>query len=130
MKVRFILSLLVALFIAGSIFASVDVVKDPVNIKGLVLTGEVGRETGRSAIPVIPIKAFIIDNNTISIQYEAILGTVQVFVDGQLQEVDEVSVIGQTTSFSVAHLLPGTYKLELRTLTGGYVYGDFVIEEE
>lgn len=126
MKVRFILSLLVTLLVAGSVLAN----GDKVSGKGVVLKGEIGTSTGRSVIPIIPIKAFVVDNNIIYIQYDAPLGTVQVLVNGQVEETAEVTTVGQETIFSIADLTPGVYKLELKTPKGGYVYGEFEVEEE
>lgn len=127
MKVRFILSFLAALFIAGNVIAIEG--SDRVERRlPLVLKGEVGTETSRS-IPVLPIEAFISDDdNTIEVYFTAILGQVQILVDGEVKEVCQVAVVGQTTTFSVDGWAPGTYKLEFKIAGGGYVYGEFVIE--
>lgn len=127
MKVRFILSFLAALFIAGNVIAVEG--SDRVERRlPLVLKGEVGTETSRS-IPVLPIEAFISDDdNTVEVYFTAPLGQVQIVVDGEVQEVCQVAAAGQTTTFSVDDWAPGTYKLEFKIAGGGYVYGEFVIE--
>ena len=125
MKVRFILSFLAALFIAGNMIAieSTDRVERKLPI---VLRGEV--PTTRS-VPVIPIDASIsTENNTVDIIFSTVLGEVKILVDGQVQEVCQVTAPGQTTSFSIEGWAPGVYKLEFKVAGGGYVYGELVIE--
>ena len=127
MKVRFILSFLAALFIAGNMIAieSTDRVERKLPI---VLRGEVPTTTSRS-VPVIPIDASIsTENNTVDIIFSTVLGEVKILVDGQVQEVCQVTAPGQTTSFSIEGLAPGVYKLEFKVAGGGYVYGELVIE--
>ena len=125
MKVRFILSFLAALFIAGNMIAieSTDRVERKLPI---VLRGEVPTTTSRS---VIPIDASIsTENNTVDIIFSTVLGEVKILVDGQVQEVCQVTAPGQTTSFSIEGWAPGVYKLEFKVAGGGYVYGELVIE--
>ena len=127
MKVRFILSFLAALFIAGNMIAieSTDRVERKLPI---VLKGEVPTTTSRS-LPVIPIDASIsTDNNLVEIVFTASLGEVKILVDEQVQEVCQVTTTGQTTSFSIEGWAPGIYKLEFKVAGGGYVYGELVIE--
>lgn len=127
MKVRFILSFLAALFIAGNMIAieSTDRVERKLPI---VLKGEVPTTTSRS-LPVIPIDASIsTDNNLVEIVFTASLGEVKILVDEQVQEVCQVTTSGQTTSFSIEGWAPGIYKLEFKVAGGGYVYGELVIE--
>ncbi|CDE79683.1 putative uncharacterized protein [Bacteroides thetaiotaomicron CAG:40] len=127
MKVRFILSFLAALFIAGNMIAieSTDRVERKLPI---VLRGEVPTTTSRS-VPVIPIDASIsTENNTVDIIFSTVLGEVKILVDGQVQEVCQVTAPGQTTSFSIEGWAPGVYKLEFKVAGGGYVYGELVIE--
>ena len=127
MKVRFILSFLAALFIAGNMIAieSTDRVERKLPI---VLKGEVPTTTSRS-LPVIPIDASIsTDNNLVEIVFTASLGEVKILVDEQVQEVCQVTTAGQTTSFSIEGWAPGIYKLEFKVAGGGYVYGELVIE--
>lgn len=52
----------------------------------------------------------------------------KILVDGQVQEVCQVTAPGQTTSFSIEGWAPGVYKLEFKVAEGGYVYGELVIE--
>lgn len=125
MKVRFILSLFAALFIAGNMIAT-EVPAPQYERVRVVLKGEIGRETSRS-VPVIPIEAFV-DDNMVSIIFSAPLGTVEILVDGKAQETCQVTKEGQEISFSVEELAPGTYTLEFKTPEGGYVYGEFTIE--
>ena len=98
MKVRFILSFLAALFIAGNMIA-IERVPDRVERKlPVVLKGEVPTTTSRS-IPVIPISASVsTDDNIVEIIFTAPLGEVKILVDGQVQEVCQVTAPGQTTS--------------------------------
>ena len=127
LKVRFILSFLAALFIAGNMIAieSTDRVERKLPI---VLRGEVPTTTSRS-VPVIPIDASIsTENNTVDIIFSTVLGEVKILVDGQVQEVCQVTAPGQTTSFSIEGWAPGVYKLEFKVAGGGYVYGELVIE--
>lgn len=125
MKVRFILSLFAALFIAGNMIAS-EVSTQLYERLPVVLRGEVGRETSRS-VPVIPMEAFV-EDNMVSIIFAAPLGTVEILVNGKAQETCQVTTTGQETSFSVEGWVSGTYTLEFKTPEGGYVYGEFTIE--
>lgn len=127
MKVRFIFSFLVALFIAGNTiaFASTDQVDRRLPI---VLKGEVPTTTSRS-LPVLPIEASIsTDNNTVDVIFTARLGEVTILVDGQVKEVCQVTAAGQTTSFTIEGWTPGVYKLEFKFAKGGYAEGEIVIE--
>lgn len=126
MKVRFILSLFAALFIAGNMIAA-EISAPQYERVRVVLKGEVGRETSRS-VPVIPIEAFLTDDNMMSILFNAPLGTVEISVNGEVQETCQVTTAGQETSFSVEGWAPGTYTLEFKMPEGGYVYGEFTIE--
>ena len=120
MKVRFILSFLAALFIAGNMIA-IESTERVERKLPLVLKGEVPTTTSRS-IPVIPISASVsTDDNIVEIIFT-------VLVDGQVQEVCQVTAPGQTTSFSIEGWAPGVYKLEFKVAGGGYVYGELVIE--
>ena len=98
MKVRFILSFLAALFIAGNMIA--------IESSASVST----------------------DDNIVEIIFTVPLGEVKILVDGQVQEVCQVTAPGQTTSFSIEGWAPGVYKLEFKLAGGGYVYGELVIE--
>lgn len=130
MKVRIVLSFLAALFIVGnlSVNAANAIARDRFHGLDIVLKGEVGTETGRSAIPSIPIDAVLGDDGLVHIAFDAPLGTVEVSIDGQVLETCEVTTVGQETAFSVIGWEPGAYVLELKTPKGGYVYGEFVIE--
>ena len=117
MKVRFILSFLAALFIAGNMIA-IESTERVERKLPLVLKGEVPTTTSRS-IPVIPISASVsTDDNIVEIIFTVPLGEVKILVDGQVQ----------TTSFSIEGWAPGVYKLEFKVAGGGYVYGELVIE--
>lgn len=118
---------LAALFIAGNMIAieSTDRVERKLPV---VLKGEVPTTTHRS-IPVIPISASVsTDDNIVEIIFTAPLGEVKILVDGQVQEVCQVTAPGQTTSFSIEGWAPGVYKLEFKIAGGGYVYGELIIE--
>ena len=123
MKVRFILSFLAALFIAGNMIA-IESTERVERKLPLVLKGEVPTTTSRS-IPVIPISASVSTDDNI---FTVPLGEVKILVDGQVQEVCQVTAPGQTTSFSIEGWAPGVYKLEFKVAGGGYVYGELVIE--
>ncbi len=112
MKVRFILSFLAALFIAGNMIA-IESTERVERKLPLVLKGEVPTTTSRS-IPVIPISASVsTDDNIVEIIFTVPLGEVKILVDGQVQEVCQVTAPGQTTSFSIEGWAPGVYKLEI-----------------
>lgn len=128
MKVRFIFSLLAALFIAGSVFAESESLGPKYTGPKIVLKGEVGTDTSRS-VPVIPIQVIQGDDDVVHIIFDAPLGTVQVLVDGQVQEICQVTTLGQETAISIEGWGPGIYKLEFKISDGGYVYGEFLIEE-
>lgn len=123
MKVRFILFLFAILFMAvGVTHAEVAY-----SGKRIVFEGEIGTETSRS-IPIVPIEATISEDCIINVVFLKPIGDVQVLVNGEVEQTLKVTTFGQETAFSVADLAPGTYKLEFKTPTGGYVYGEFVIE--
>lgn len=128
MKVRFILSFLAALFIAGNMIAIESTERVGEKTASCVKKGEVPTTTSRS-IPVIPISASVsTDDNIVEIIFTVPLGEVKILVDGQVQEVCQVTAPGQTTSFSIEGWAPGVYKLEFKVAGGGYVYGELVIE--
>lgn len=117
MKVRFILSFLAALFIAGNMIA-IESTERVERKLPLVLKGEVPTTTSRS-IPVIPISASVsTDDNIVEIIFTVPLGEVKILVDGQVQEVCQVTAPGQTTSFSIEGWAPGVYKLEFKVAGG------------
>ena len=122
MKVRFILSFLAALFIAGNMIA-IESTERVERKLPLVLKGEVPTTTSRS----IPASVST-DDNIVEIIFTVPLGEVKILVDGQVQEVCQVTAPGQTTSFSIEGWAPGVYKLEFKVAGGGYVYGELVIE--
>lgn len=77
MKVRFILSFLAALFIAGNMIA-IESTERVERKLPLVLKGEVPTTTSRS-IPVIPISASVsTDDNIVEIIFTAPLGEVKI----------------------------------------------------
>ena len=80
MKVRFILSFLAALFIAGNMIA-IESTERVERKLPLVLKGEVPTTTSRS-IPVIPISASVsTDDNIVEIIFTVPLGEVKILVD-------------------------------------------------
>ena len=127
MKVRFILSFLAALFIAVNIIEI-----ESTEMLDRKLNNVLKREdptTTRSSIPLITISASVsTDDNIVEIIFTVPLGEVKILVDGQVQEVCQVTAPGQTTSFSIEGWAPGVYKLEFKVAGGGYVYGELVIE--
>ena len=128
MKLRVILSLIVVLFIGQSMCAmSTQILRRPI-----VLDGEIIEEGNRSINPLIPISADI-DGTTLFIEFTKVIGNVDITVkDDTKKEVYsssvDVTAANQATSFSIADLAPGTYLLEFTTSTGGYVYGQFIVE--
>lgn len=130
MKVRIILSFLAALFIAGnlSVSAANAAAKDRFHGLDIVLKGEVGTETNRSAVPSLPIDAVLGDDGLVHISFDVPLGAVEVSINGEVVETCDVTTAGQETAFSVIDWEAGVYVLELKTPKGGYVYGEFVIE--
>ena len=126
MKLRVILSLIVVLFIGQSMCAmSTQILRRPI-----VLDGElIGT---RSINPLIPISADI-DGTTLFIEFTKVIGNVDITVkDDTKKEVYsssvDVTAANQATSFSIADLAPGTYLLEFTNSSGGYVYGQFIVE--
>ena len=104
---------LAALFIAGNMIA-IESTERVERKLPLVLKGEVPTTTSRS-IPVIPISASVsTDDNIVEIIFTVPLGEVKILVDGQVQEVCQVTAPGQTTSFSIEGWAPGVYKLEFK----------------
>lgn len=128
MKLRVILSLIVVLFIGQSMCAmSTQILRRPI-----VLDGEIIEEGNRSINPLIPISADI-DGTTLFIEFTKVIGNVDITVkDDTKKEVYsssvDVTAANQATSFSIADLAPGTYLLEFTNSSGGYVYGQFIVE--
>ena len=128
MKLRVILSLIVVLFIGQSMCAmSTQILRRPI-----VLDGELIDNGTRSINPLIPISADI-DGTTLFIEFTKVIGNVDITVkDDTKKEVYsssvDVTAANQATSFSIADLAPGTYLLEFTNSTGGYVYGQFIVE--
>ena len=128
MKLRVILSLIVALFIGQSMCAmSSQVLRRPI-----VLDGELIDNGTRSINPLIPISADI-DGSTLFIEFTKVIGNVDIVVkDDAKKEIYsssmDVTTANQATSFSIVDLAPGNYMLEFTNSTGGYVYGQFTVE--
>lgn len=126
MKLRFFLSLFVALFIGGS-----SVYADSLKWGDIILEGEFSNDESRS-IGITPISACISDN-TVYIEFSKGVTDVTVTVkNSNNQEVYSTSMIAtateHTATISVADYAPGTYYLEFTNSKGGYVYGLFIIE--
>lgn len=127
MKLRFVLSLLVAVVFAGSTFANNSLgIAD-----GLVLQGEFSDMGNRSVKPALPMSADII-SNVLFIEFSAPVGDVAITVTGSVGVVYtssmDVATVGQQTSFSLEGLAPGAYLLEFKNSHGGYVYGEFIVD--
>lgn len=127
MKLRFILSLFVAVLLAGNSYANVSLgIED-----GLVLEGEFSDVDSRSVNPALPMSADII-SNVLFIEFSAPVGDVAITVVGPAGVVYtssmNVSTFGQQTSFSLEGLIPGAYLLEFKNSRGGYVYGEFIVD--
>ncbi len=129
MEARFILSFLIAIFISGNNMQATEQINEVDLRLPIILKGEVPTITTTRSALQIPIYAFLsTDDKTVDITFTAPIGEVKILVDGHEIETCQVSVVGQTTSFSINGWAPGVYKLEFITASGGYVYGEFVIE--
>lgn len=127
MKLRFILSLFVAVLLAGNSYANSSFgIAD-----GLVLQGEFSHTGTRSVTPALPMCADVI-SNVLHIEFSAPVGDVSITVAGSNGVVYatsmDVTTIGQQTSFSLEGLAPGAYLLEFKNSHGGYVYGEFIVD--
>lgn len=130
MKLRLILSLFVALVVAGGTYAnsSFRFVWDD----QLILKGEFIEDMGnRSVTPTIPMEAGI-TNNVLGIEFWLPVGDVSITVSGPTETVYSssvhVSTVGQQTSFSLDGLAPGAYLLEIKNAHGGYVFAEFIVD--
>lgn len=127
MKLRFILSLFVAILIAGNSYANTSLgIAD-----GLVLKGEFSDTGTRSVKPTLPMSADII-SNVLYIDFSAPVGNVAVSVTGPVGIVYastlDVKTGGEHISFSLGGLAPGVYLLEFKNSKGGYVHGEFIVD--
>lgn len=127
MKLRFILSLFVAILVAGNSYANNSLgIAD-----GLVLKGEFSPIGSRSVKPALPMSADII-SNVLYIEFSASVGEVAISVTGPIGVVyasnKDVKTVGEQTSFSLEGLVPGVYLLEFKNSQGGYVHGEFIVE--
>lgn len=127
MKLRFVLSLLVAVLLAGNSFANNSLgIGD-----GLVLEGEFSQVGSRSVKPALPMSADII-SNVLFIEFSAPVGDVAITVTGSVGVIYTSSInvvtVGQQTSFSLEGLDPGVYRLEFKNSHGGYVSGEFIVD--
>lgn len=127
MKLRFVLSLFVAVLVAGNSYANNARGIDD----GLVLKGEFSDVDSRSVKPALPMSADII-SNVLFIEFSAPVGDVAITVTGPVGVVYtssmDVATVGQQTSFSLEGLAPGAYLLEFKNSHGGYVYGEFIVD--
>lgn len=127
MKLKFILSLVVAILFAGNFYANNSRGVDD----GLILEGEFTHTGSRSVKPALPMSADII-SNVLHIEFSAPVGDVKVTVSGPVGVVytssANVTAVGQQLSFSLDSLAPGAYLLEFMNSHGGYVYGQFVVD--
>lgn len=128
MKLRFIFSFLVALLLVGNVSSSSSMLAFSTGGRNVVLKGEIGTDTGRSAVPTTPpITAEVIDK-TVRIQFTDAVGAVDISLDGEVQEILETTTSGQETSISVEGYAPGTYLLEFTNASGDCVYGELVVD--
>ena len=129
MKLRFILSLLVAILVAGNSYANANVSLGIAD--GLVLEGEFSHMGTRSVKPALPMSAGII-SNVLYIEFSEAVGEVAISVTGPTGIVyasaKDVKAVGEQTSFSLEGLAPGVYLLEFKNSKGGYVHGEFIID--
>lgn len=128
MKLRFIFSFLFTLLVVGNVSSSKSMLAFSTGGKNVVLKGEIGTDTGRSETPTVPpITAEVIDK-TVYIQFTDAVGTVDILMDGEVQETCNVTNAGQDTAISVEGYEPGTYLLEFKNDLGDYVYGEFIVD--
>lgn len=128
MKLRFILSLIMALFISSAMYAG------PAHTYwwgDVVLDGEFSNEESRS-VNNAPISASVSDG-TLSVEFLKGVSDVTIVVknnEGKAVYSSSMNVTASnhTTSISVADYAPGTYVLEFTNAKGGYVYGLFTID--
>lgn len=129
MKLRFILSLLVAILVAGNSYVNANVSLGIAD--GLVLEGEFSHMGTRSVKPALPMSAGIV-SNALCIDFSEAVGEVAIFVTGPTGVVyaskKDVKTVGEQTSFSLEGLVPGVYLLEFKNSQGGYVHGEFIVE--
>lgn len=129
MKLRLILSLFVALIVAGNTYANhaFSFAWDD----QLILKGEFDDIGSRSLAPALPMSAGV-SNDVLSIEFLSPVGNVSITVSGPTGVVYSTSVdvitIGQQTSFSLEGLARGSYLLEFKNSDGGYVYGEFTVD--
>lgn len=124
MKSRFFMSLLVAMFMMGNVFAGTPL-ED-----GLVLKGEFSQIGTRSLDPVIPIEATF-ERDVLLVEFTAPVGDVNIVIKDATQNVYtssvEVTVSGQSIAIPIEDYNAGTYIIEFRNSKGGYVYGNFTL---
>lgn len=128
MKLRFILSLIMALFISSAMYAG------PAHTYwwgDIALDGEFSEEESRS-VNNAPISASVSDG-TLSVEFLKGVSDVTIVVknnEGKAVYSSSMNVTASnhTTSISVADYAPGTYVLEFTNAKGGYVYGLFTID--
>ncbi|WP_455587449.1 DUF3244 domain-containing protein [Bacteroides sp.] len=124
MKSRLFMSLLVALFMMGNVFAGTPL-ED-----GLVLKGEFSQIGGRSVKPQLPISANF-EGNVLCVDFTSPVGVVNVVIKDATQNVYassiNVTASGQRFAISVEDYEAGTYTIEFRNSNGGYVYGEFTL---
>lgn len=128
MKLRFILSLIMALFIGNAMYAG------PAHTYwwgDIIMDGEFSEEESRS-INKVPISACVSDG-TLSVEFLKGVSDVTIVVknnEGKAVYSSSMNVTASnhTTSISVADYAPGTYVLEFTNAKGGYAYGLFTID--
>lgn len=124
MKSRLFMSLLMALFMMGNVFAGTPLEDE------LVLKGEFSQIGGRSAQPELPFTASF-EGSVLYVVFTSPVGDVDIAIDESAQNVytSSVSVTssGQRIAISVEEYQAGTYTIEFRNSKGGYVYGEFTL---
>lgn len=126
MKLRFILSLIMALFIGNAMYAG------PSHTHwwgDIILDGEFSDSESRSNAPI----SASVSDGTLSVEFLKGVSDVTIVVknnEGKAVYSSSMNVTASnhTTSISVADYAPGTYVLEFTNAKGGYVYGLFTID--
>lgn len=124
MKSRLFMSLLMALFMVGNIFAG-----NPIDDE-LILMGEFSQTGTRSVKPELPVSATF-EGNVLYIDFTSPIGNVDITIKDATQQVytSSIDVVasGQRIAISVEDYKAGTYTIEFRNSGDGYVYGEFTL---
>lgn len=130
MKLRFILLCFATILCANSMksLPTSEIVYASETV-GVPMKGDFSQKGSRSGDVNVPVIVQIVDNNKVSIQFTKAVGIVEIFIDGELKEAGKVTEVGQVYTFSLEEYNVGKHLLEIKNPFGGYLYGEFIIEE-